>query len=56
MRSTQRTVEFDFEFQYPRAGHQDMATAITVCEPSFEQQRRLNPLPVTMAVLRCPSG
>jgi hypothetical protein len=37
MRSTQRTIAFDFEFQYPRAGYRDMANAITVCEPSFER-------------------
>ena len=30
MREVMRTIQFDFEFQYPRAGHQDMATAITL--------------------------
>ncbi len=26
MRDSTRTIEFDFEFQYPRAGQQDLAT------------------------------
>lgn len=39
MHESMKVISFDFDFQYPRGGNQDVANAITVCEPTWGQRQ-----------------
>ena len=35
---TMHTIEFPFSFQFPNGGIQDLSSAVTVCEPSYDNR------------------